>query len=253
MVVGAFQAEVLRHFYQANSVDDEDLGALEDEDGDFAAYLEDLDEVDDAQEFERDRLAFAEEEHEFVDIDLPYDPDKLVSHVVLLLKRLLRRSTFHQTLVMSRVGSRRCPCRRRSGPGRPRSRRGEMGTHGVRTITLEVAQAHRSQHADQLYRHVHAARAKEPCPWRRPGARRVVLLSLLSRRASVLPASRRAVPRARPRNRTPIAEQHPKSRPFVDAFQLQRVDATPRGVPVEVVLGFSKLRVEGVGVRHRLA
>ena len=60
VVVGAFQAEVLRHFAQANSVDDEDLGALEDEDGDFEAYLEDLDEVDD-EEFER-LLALAEEE-----------------------------------------------------------------------------------------------------------------------------------------------------------------------------------------------
>jgi molecular chaperone DnaK (HSP70) len=69
VVVGAFQAEVLRHFAQANSVDDEDLGALEDEDGDFEAYLEDLDEVDD-EEFER-LLALAEEgeEEEFVDID----------------------------------------------------------------------------------------------------------------------------------------------------------------------------------------
>ena len=35
VVVGAFQAEVLRHFAQANSVDDEDIGALEDEDDDF--------------------------------------------------------------------------------------------------------------------------------------------------------------------------------------------------------------------------
>jgi len=69
VVVGAFQAEVLRHFAQANSVDDEDLGALEDDDGDFEAYLEDLDEVDD-EEFER-LLALAEEgeEEEFVDID----------------------------------------------------------------------------------------------------------------------------------------------------------------------------------------
>ena len=76
MVVGAFQAEVLRHFAQANSVDDEDLGALEDEDGDFEAYLEDLDldEVDD-EEFER-LLALAEEEEEFVDID-GEDFDKL--------------------------------------------------------------------------------------------------------------------------------------------------------------------------------
>ena len=39
-----------------------------------------------------------------------------------------------------------------------------------------------------------------------------------------------------------------KSRPFVDALQLQGVDATPRGVAVKVVLGFSELRVEGVGV-----
>ena len=67
VVVGAFQAEVLRHFAQANSVDDEDLGALEDEDGDFEGHLEDLDEVDD-EEFER-LLALAEEEEEFVDID----------------------------------------------------------------------------------------------------------------------------------------------------------------------------------------
>ena len=67
VVVGAFQAEVLRHFAQANSVDDEDLGALEDDDDDFEAYLEDLDEVDD-EEFER-LLALAEEEEEFVDID----------------------------------------------------------------------------------------------------------------------------------------------------------------------------------------
>ena len=51
---------MLRHFAQANSVDDEDLGALEDEDGDFEAHLEDLDEVDD-EEFER-LLALAEEE-----------------------------------------------------------------------------------------------------------------------------------------------------------------------------------------------
>ena len=43
------------------------MGALEDEDGDFEAYLEDLDEVDD-EEFER-LLALAEEEEEFVDID----------------------------------------------------------------------------------------------------------------------------------------------------------------------------------------
>ena len=75
VVVGAFQAEVLRHFAQANSVDDEDLGALEDEDGDFEAYLEDLDEVDD-EEFER-LLALAEEEEEFVDID-GEDFDKLL-------------------------------------------------------------------------------------------------------------------------------------------------------------------------------
>ena len=69
VVVGAFQAEVLRHFAQANSVDDEDLGALEDEDDDFEAYLEDLDEVDD-EEFERLlALAEEEEEEEFVDID----------------------------------------------------------------------------------------------------------------------------------------------------------------------------------------
>jgi len=74
VVVGAFQAEVLRHFAQANSVDDEDLGALEDEDDDFEAYLEDLDEVDD-EEFER-LLALAEEEEEFVDID-GEDFDKL--------------------------------------------------------------------------------------------------------------------------------------------------------------------------------
>lgn len=66
VVVGAFQAEVLRHFAQANSVDDEDLGALEDE-NDMEAFLEDLDEVDD-EEFER-LLALAEEEEEFVDID----------------------------------------------------------------------------------------------------------------------------------------------------------------------------------------
>ena len=77
VVVGAFQAEVLRHFAQANSADDEDLGALEDEDGDFEAYLEDLDldEVDD-EEFER-LLALAEEEEEFVDID-GEDFDKLL-------------------------------------------------------------------------------------------------------------------------------------------------------------------------------
>ena len=65
----------MRHFAQANSVDDEDLGALEDEDGDFEAYLEDLDEVDD-EEFER-LLALAEEEEEFVDID-GEDFDKLL-------------------------------------------------------------------------------------------------------------------------------------------------------------------------------
>ena len=67
--VGAFQAEVLRHFAQANRVDDEDLGAEDDLDSDLEAYLEDLDEVDD-EEFER-LLALAEEgeEEEFVDID----------------------------------------------------------------------------------------------------------------------------------------------------------------------------------------
>ena len=67
VVVGAFQAEVLRHFAQANSVDDEDLGAEDDLDSDLEAYLEDLDEVDD-EEFER-LLALAEEEEEFVEID----------------------------------------------------------------------------------------------------------------------------------------------------------------------------------------
>ena len=69
MVVGAFQAEVLRHFANANRVDDEDLGAEDDLDSDLEAYLEDLDEVDD-EEFER-LLALAEEgeDEEFVDID----------------------------------------------------------------------------------------------------------------------------------------------------------------------------------------
>jgi len=59
----------LRHFAQANRVDDEDLGAEDDLDSDLEAYLEDLDEVDD-EEFER-LLALAEEgeEEEFVDID----------------------------------------------------------------------------------------------------------------------------------------------------------------------------------------
>ena len=67
VVVGAFQAEVLRHFANANRVDDEDIGAEDDLDSDLEAYLEDLDEVDD-EEFER-LLALAEEEEEFVDID----------------------------------------------------------------------------------------------------------------------------------------------------------------------------------------
>jgi hypothetical protein len=60
---------VLRHFAQANRVDDEDLGAEDDLDSDLEAYLEDLDEVDD-EEFER-LLALAEEgeEEEFLDID----------------------------------------------------------------------------------------------------------------------------------------------------------------------------------------
>ena len=60
---------MLRHFAQANRVDDEDLGAEDDLDSDLEAYLEDLDEVDD-EEFER-LLALAEEgeEEEFLDID----------------------------------------------------------------------------------------------------------------------------------------------------------------------------------------
>ena len=143
VVVGAFQAEVLRHFAQANCCWMMRTSGREDDlDGDLEAYLEDLDEVDD-EEFER-LLALAEEEEEFVDID-DDEFDKMVWRPLGLhlrggrpqvrhfvgrsyapLPRAAGTSTSTVTgckLLQPEQGDRRRPSRRRSGPGRPRSRR----------------------------------------------------------------------------------------------------------------------------------
>ena len=150
MVVGAFQAEVLRHFAQANSWMTKTSGLSRTRTVIFEAYL-DLDEVDD-EEFEPRSLL---PRRGFVDIDgSDFDWVLLVS----LGGDSTHRSTSTANRLQPEEGSRRRPCRRRSGPGRPRSRRGTDRDHRRRAVALQIAQAHRSQHADELHRHVHGFR-----------------------------------------------------------------------------------------------
>ena len=126
-----------------------------------------------------------------------------------------------------------------------------MGTHRVGAVALQVAQANRSQHAHELHRHIDRFRHQ---------GRRLALRGVLARGplrcfrcflgALAFAPRRDELRRGRGLEiGRQLASRIQERRPFVDALQLQRVDATPRGVAVEIMFSFSELRVEGVGVR----